>query len=195
MWTSWWVTVELPQCVQSGQHHLQTASLNQYFLHLGLCSEVCEAEEASITSGAEVYAIFWMTEGIRQQQGEDAKECWGKYAPLFHSIPNWEGVWGRAIILDSALHAFMKGCNHPQSLGGHPILCSRVKRPFLLTKSKALGRSKMWFREVASACSTSLGADIVKRSCCLLIFQSWIHTTLLGKCTQQAPGTCSAPCG
>ena len=90
---------------------------NQYSSQLVLCLEVCEAEEASIASGVEVYAIFWLTEGIRKQQGEeDAKECWEKYTPLFHSVPNWEGVWGRAIILDSTLHAFMKRCNHPQEL-------------------------------------------------------------------------------
>ena len=52
-----------------------------------------EAEEASIVSGAEVYAIFWLTEGIRQEQGEeDAKEFLDKYALLCHSIPNWEVV-------------------------------------------------------------------------------------------------------
>ena len=52
---------------------------NQYSMHLGLCLEVCKAEEASITSGAEVYAVSSLTEGVRQQQGEeDAEECLGQ---------------------------------------------------------------------------------------------------------------------
>ena len=77
--------------------------------------EACEDKEASIASGVEVYAVFCMTEGARQQQGEDdAKKCQRKYAPLFHPAPDWEWVQGRAIVLGSNFHAFMKrGTSNP----------------------------------------------------------------------------------
>ena len=43
--------------------------------------------------------------------------------------------------------------------------------------------------------ATSLGADVVRRSCWLSILQTWIHTVLLGKYTQQANATYSAAHG
>lgn len=51
--------------------------------------------------------------------------------PLFHPALEWEWILGGAIVLDDTLHIFMKSF----------ILCSTVKSPLQLTKSKALVRS------------------------------------------------------
>ena len=45
------------------------------------------------------------------------------------------------MVLDGTLLVFMEIGDHPYGLKGHPILCRRVNRPFLVTRSKALVRS------------------------------------------------------
>ena len=129
-------------CSQGGiirEQHLP----NENTPHLCLGTKTCKVEEISIGSGKEVYAIFRLVEGKRQQHREEnAEECWGKHTSLFHSTLYWEWIWGGAIILNGSSHTFVEGCNYLQKLGGQPILWRRVKSPFLLTKSKAFVRSK-----------------------------------------------------
>ena len=182
-------------CAVGAAASANSSSLISTLCTLIFCSEACEAEESSSASVVDVYAIFWLNEGIdsskekKMPKGVSASmhPCFtlflirkrSKEEPSYWTVP-CKFSWKDVIIL--------------WSWGGHPILCSRVKRPFLLTKSKALIRSITQCTEVTSAHSTSLGADVVRRSCQLLIFQPWIYTALLGKHTQQALVTCSAPC-
>ena len=87
--------------------------------HLCLGTKTCKVEKISIGSGKEVYAIFRLVEGKRQQHREESvKECWGKHASLFHSTLYWEWIWGGTIILNRSSHTFVEGCNYLHKLGG-----------------------------------------------------------------------------
>ena len=76
--------------------------------------------------------------------------------PLYWTVPCMSS-WKDVIIL--------------RSLDGHPILCRRVNRPFLLIRSKALATSvKAIYSGFLYSRHFSLSATLVKRSCQLLTF-------------------------
>ena len=63
------------------------------FPHFCLRTEACEVEQAAITSGVEIHALFGLTEGVAQWQGEqDAKKCRGENTALFNTALDGEGV-------------------------------------------------------------------------------------------------------
>ena len=123
---------------------------DQDFAHLSLGSEACQVEQAINASGVQVDALFGFIEGITQQQGEqDAKKCRREDAPLFDATFDGEGVREGIIILD----------DHPQELGGHPILCRSMSSSDLLTRSsalvmsmKAMYRGRLCSRHFSSSC-------------------------------------------
>ena len=81
------------------------------FAHLHLCSKVGQVEEEPITPSVEGDAIFRLLKGIVHLQGEEhAKECQGQNMILLQPAFDLKGVQGWWV-------------------GGHPILCRRVKRP------------------------------------------------------------------
>ena len=54
------------------------------FAHLCLGSEACQVEQATVTSGVQLDALFGVAGGVTQQQLEqDAKKCRREDAPLF----------------------------------------------------------------------------------------------------------------
>ena len=92
--------------------------LDEDFAHLCLGWEACQVEQATVTSGVQVDALFGFAEGVTQQQGEqDAKKCWREDAPLFDAAFNGEGIRGGAILLDSAFHFLVEGRIILRSLG------------------------------------------------------------------------------
>ena len=61
------------------------SSANSISLMRTLRTKTCKVEQITIGSGKEVYAIFRLVEGKRQQHREEnAEECWGKHTSLFH---------------------------------------------------------------------------------------------------------------
>ena len=151
------------------------------FAHLCHGSEASQVDQATVSSGVQVDALFGFAEGVTQQQGEqDAKKCRREDAPLFDTIFDGEGVRGGAIVLDGAFYFLVEGSDHPQELGGggccgHPILCRSVNRPDLLTRSNALVRSiKVMYR--GRLCSAASG----RISCRSSTSQLETRTVLLG---------------
>ena len=138
------------------------------FAHLCLGSEAYQVEQATVAS------LFQFTEGVTQQQGEqDAKKCRHEDAPLFDAAFDAEGVRGGAIVLDGAFHFLVEGSDHPQELGGHPILCRSVNRPDLLTRSnalvrciKAMYRGRLCSRHFSCSC---LGENISELETCTVL--------------------------
>ena len=102
----------------------------QYFPNLSDCSETCKV---SIASGVKVHTIhfFWVKASYRSRKKNMPQSVEASTQPCFTQL-----LIGKGSEVERTKDVIIL-----RSLGGHPIVCRRVNRPFLMTRLKALVKS------------------------------------------------------